>query len=325
MSIQTPFKLLEINVISAQDLPPVSKLLRTYVVAWVHPDHKQTTRIDHHGHTNPTWNHKLVFRVDERFLRSAAAVVIEIYNVAWLRDIPIGTTQVLINNLFPSLNWCQKNSTMRSVPLQIRRPSGHLQGILNVGINLLEVFDNNKSQEQIPQQKGANIQTKRSRDDGFPLRHDGKILNGSELGVQQTKAVVSDGSPCSVMRPLPSEVAAEMKKGLYSTEENEIGSSIFENWTVAGDSEKGMRSKSVRWRREDEFGPTEDREDSRHGRRRRRNSDGGGLFSCFGNAYGFECTFMCGSNSTKKSRKKQLVERDDHFPRSEENLRRLYI
>ncbi|KAF2287575.1 hypothetical protein GH714_001364 [Hevea brasiliensis] len=131
-----PFQLLEINVISAQDLAPVSKSMRTYAVVWVHPERKLTTRIDQSGNTNPQWNEKFVFRVDDTFLNSeTSGIMIEIYAAAWLRDVQIGSVRVLISNLFPSNN---NNSKMRFVALQIRRPSGRPQGILNMGVQLLD-------------------------------------------------------------------------------------------------------------------------------------------------------------------------------------------
>ncbi|XP_050221344.1 uncharacterized protein LOC126671606 [Mercurialis annua] len=132
-----PFQLLEINVISAQDLAPVSKSMRTYAVVWVHPERKLTTRIDQNGHTNPQWNEKFVFRVDDTFLNSeTSSIMIEIYAAAWLRDVQIGSVRVLISNLFPSP--ANNNSKMRFVALQIRRPSGRPQGILNMGVQLLD-------------------------------------------------------------------------------------------------------------------------------------------------------------------------------------------
>ncbi|EEF40400.1 conserved hypothetical protein [Ricinus communis] len=132
-----PFQLLEINVISAQDLAPVSKSMRTYAVVWVHPERKLTTRVDQNGHTNPQWNEKFVFRVDDTFLNSeTSSIMIEIYAAAWLRDVQIGSVRVLISNLFPSPT--NNNSKMRFVALQIRRPSGRPQGILNMGVQLLD-------------------------------------------------------------------------------------------------------------------------------------------------------------------------------------------
>ncbi|KAJ6291995.1 hypothetical protein OIU76_023982 [Salix suchowensis] len=98
-----PFQLLEINVISGQDLAPVSKSMRTYAVVWVHPGRKLSTKIDQNGHINPQWNEKFVFRVDETFINAEnSSIMIEIYAAAWLRDVQIGSVRVLISNLFPS-------------------------------------------------------------------------------------------------------------------------------------------------------------------------------------------------------------------------------
>ncbi|XP_068341454.1 uncharacterized protein [Pyrus communis] len=126
------FQLLEINLISAQELTPASKAMRTFAVAWVNPQRKLTTRVDQNGHTNPTWNEKFVFRVDDDFLRDdTSKIMIEIYASAWLRDVLIGTAAVVVNNL-------QNKSKMRFMAIQLRRPSGRPQGILNIGLGLLD-------------------------------------------------------------------------------------------------------------------------------------------------------------------------------------------
>ncbi|CAN0903299.1 Protein SRC2 [Linum grandiflorum] len=137
-----PFQLLEINVISAQDLAPVSKSMKTYAVVWVHPERKLSTKVDQGGNTNPQWNEKFVFRVDDTFLNSeSSSIMIEIYAAAWLRDVQIGSVRVLISNLFPSGSNGNNGGSaakMRFVALQIRRPSGRPQGILNMGVQLLD-------------------------------------------------------------------------------------------------------------------------------------------------------------------------------------------
>ncbi|KAG4930619.1 hypothetical protein JHK82_047690 [Glycine max] len=50
------YQLLELNVISAQDLAQMDRSMQTYAVAWIDPDHKLSTRVDSQGGTNPTWN-----------------------------------------------------------------------------------------------------------------------------------------------------------------------------------------------------------------------------------------------------------------------------
>ncbi|MED6131123.1 hypothetical protein PIB30_007095 [Stylosanthes scabra] len=139
-TVAAPFQLLEINVISAQDLAPVSKSMRPYAVAWLNPERRLATKVDELGHINPTWNEKFVYRVDEEFLNSENSVImIEIYNDAWLRDVLIGTVAVLVSNLIPpSARSGNRKPKLRFVALQIRRPSGRIQGILNIGVTLLD-------------------------------------------------------------------------------------------------------------------------------------------------------------------------------------------
>ncbi|XP_030476266.1 uncharacterized protein LOC115693414 [Syzygium oleosum] len=140
--ILNPFQLLELNIISAQDLAMVARTMRTYAVVWVHPDRKLSTRVDSHGRNSPTWNDKFVFRVDEEFLQSdTSGVMIEIYAVHWFRDVLVGTVRVLVGNLVtpPSRPFRhQHHIGMRFVALQVRRPSGRPQGILNIGVAVLD-------------------------------------------------------------------------------------------------------------------------------------------------------------------------------------------
>ena len=140
--ILSPFQLLELNVISAQDLVKVSRKMKTYAVAWVHPDRRLSTRVDSEGCNNPTWNDKFVFRVDDRFLHGdTSAVMIEIYALHWFRDVHIGTVRVIVGNLIPPPRPHHHNHFqlgMRFVALQVRRPSGRPQGILNIGVALLD-------------------------------------------------------------------------------------------------------------------------------------------------------------------------------------------
>ncbi|XP_030550111.2 protein bunched, class 2/F/G isoform [Rhodamnia argentea] len=140
--ILNPFQLLELNIISAQDLALVSRSMRTYAVAWVHPDRKLSTRVDSHGRSNPTWNDKFVFRVDEEFLLSdTSGVMIEIYAGHWFKDVLVGRVRVLVAHLVtpPSRPFRHQHHVgMRFVALQVRRPSGRPQGILNIGVAVLD-------------------------------------------------------------------------------------------------------------------------------------------------------------------------------------------
>ncbi|KAE8681179.1 Auxin-responsive protein IAA13, putative isoform 1 [Hibiscus syriacus] len=144
MDVSTPLRLLELNLISAQDLEPIVRRgMKTYAVAWVNPKRKLTTRIDTEGHTNPTWNDKFIFRVDDLFLSSeTSAVMVEVYAVHWFRDIHVGTVRIIVGNLLKSSSsghqCLEFELGMRFVALQVRRPSGRPQGILNIGLTLLD-------------------------------------------------------------------------------------------------------------------------------------------------------------------------------------------
>lgn len=140
---------------SGQDLEPMWGKMKTYAIAWIHPRRKLSTRIDSIGGANPTWNDKFVFRVDEEFLRlDDSSVMIEIYATNWFRDTLVGTVRVLVGNVVSSPqifhNKCY-TGTMRCVALQVRRPSGRPQGILNVGMAVLD-----SSMRSMPLYSGAS-------------------------------------------------------------------------------------------------------------------------------------------------------------------------
>ncbi|KAL6545265.1 hypothetical protein OROGR_009139 [Orobanche gracilis] len=327
MPTQSGFKLLEINVISAQDLPPVSKMLRTFAVVYVRPDNKLTTRIDHHGHTNPTWNYKVAFHVDDEFLKNeSSAVMIEIYNLAWLRDLPIGTARLAINGLSPNL---LRNPGFRRVSIRICRPSGHLQGILNLGVQLVENYvipgcgiSHHGELYEEDGMKDKNQETYSAKEEDLqnpgpaPVASlsrspESRMTSRPESDPETRTVATSTGSLYSVMRPLPSEVAADLKKGIYSAEWNDYGSSIFEDWTEQGDKSEDLvgKPKNMQWApvMEDRTPLTADKilpDDGHRKRRAGKTNKKKGLFSCFGNAYGFQFSFVCGSKGLKKKKKK---------------------
>ncbi|KAK4744591.1 hypothetical protein SAY87_010903 [Trapa incisa] len=51
-----PIQLLELSIISAQDLAPVTRSMHTYAIAWVHADRRLSTRVDNSGRSNPAWD-----------------------------------------------------------------------------------------------------------------------------------------------------------------------------------------------------------------------------------------------------------------------------
>ncbi|KAL3331925.1 hypothetical protein AABB24_032510 [Solanum stoloniferum] len=292
--------ILEITLISAQDLSPVCKSLRTYALTWVNPNRKRTTRVDNHGHNNPNWNDKFSFRVDDEFLSSdSSAIHVEIYTVSWFRDILVGTVKVILNNVVnPFEN--TSNQSKKFLALQIRRPSGNPQGILNMGVALIDkskrsmplfseitplsldhrdildrkindinaqdqmINNNHNHTDEITNkiqmwQQSHNLAYSEINNGEFPNQA-GSIINGSEL--------------CSDIGPSASIVAAETAKKLQPQRvpSNEDGEEAYGKGLEETKRAKGGHTHT------------------------RRNTDGG-LYSCFGNAYCFEFTIVCGAGN----------------------------
>ncbi|KAG9446089.1 hypothetical protein H6P81_012217 [Aristolochia fimbriata] len=338
------FHLLEINVISAQDLYEVGSRMHTYAVAWVHPNRKLSTRVDPDGHTSPTWNDKFVFRIDEEFLRSyTSAIMIEIYCLRFFRDTHVGTVRVLLSNLLPLQTFSAatpRHIPTRFVALQVRRPSGRPQGIINVGVALLDgsmrsmplysqlnasalgyrdLMGGDDSGRQQQQQQPSHQSHKptnavphlrRTKSDiTSDIGEDKPPLSTIEVSElippKATSSVWSD----SDLGPPPSVVAAKVAHQVQKVaheESFEVGSSVLEDWSVAS-SKEDLKAKLERWKTElppiydAGYGSVRSEEtvvqNNRHNRRK--TDGGGGLFSCFGDSYGCECSFFCGMSPRK--------------------------
>ncbi|KAK4403830.1 hypothetical protein Sango_0751600 [Sesamum angolense] len=372
-SSAAPFYLLEISLISAQDLAPISKSMQTYAMAWINPNKKHTTRTDQQGNKNPMWNDKFVFRLTHELLHSeTATVTVEIYTVSWFRDVLVGMVRVLISDLItPLIRTLQSNTkNTRFVALQVRRPSGTPQGILNMGISLLdstmrsmplknyasrknaenkvqdsdekntnpgdETLQKNEELSDEKRELNAKIHLWRSLSAGseinnedFPVKP-GSICNGSMVNGSLCNGSIEYGSElCSDIGPSASIVAAEVAKKLQpppdlmypsaiNTKEaklqgdhQETGSSILEELTIEEAKAKGYRvaSKDRSRRPGGERDGNESELSIVTSGRSRRNPPDGGLFSCFGNAYGIEFTIVCGASKNANSNKSSSSKR----------------
>jgi C2 domain len=77
MRFRHDMHLLELTVISAQNLYPQFKKMKTRAVATVYqyPNEKLITQTDIWGGTDPTWNDKFVVRVDGSILHSETSTI----------------------------------------------------------------------------------------------------------------------------------------------------------------------------------------------------------------------------------------------------------
>ncbi|PHU18682.1 hypothetical protein BC332_14377 [Capsicum chinense] len=346
--------ILEISLISAQDLAPISKSLRTYAITWINPNKKKTTRIDNEGHNNPTWNDKFSFKVDDEFLYSENSTIhVEIYCVSWFRDVLVGTINVQLSNLINSVVKFQNSlNGKRFVALQIRRPAGNPQGILYMGVAIIEssiksmpllfnkeiinpnsldyrdILDKKMSENyyEIYNEKKREIDEKielwRSLSLGYSevsnnefhnkvgFICNGSMANGSMVyGLELSSDVGPSASIVAAemaakryQQPPPSAQPAESPQEVHTKQLKEIkdeeSSTILENLIAEEAYAKGLTSSNrEKWREETAV----TRRQAINRGHSRRNSDGGGLFSCFGNAYGIEFRIVCGANNNNNN------------------------
>ncbi|RCV08896.1 hypothetical protein SETIT_1G363600v2 [Setaria italica] len=139
----SPLHLLEVTVISAQDLHRrrLGRRVRAYAVAWADEAHKLRTGVDRAGGAAPTWNDRFLFRVGGAFLRSdTAAVTVEVRGAGGGPlgvggDPVLGLTRIVVSTFVRP-----GGSGGRQVAaLLLRRPrSLRPQGIVNVAVALLD-------------------------------------------------------------------------------------------------------------------------------------------------------------------------------------------
>ncbi|GMI75918.1 hypothetical protein like AT4G01200 [Hibiscus trionum] len=134
------YYILELTLISAQGLKKTSKFrrMKTYALAWIDSTVKVRTGIDRVGGVNPTWNDKFLFRVSPAFLYSeTSGISIEIFADGIFRDTLVGTVRLLVCNLLRTGSSLIPVRVPSFSAVQVRRPSGRCQGILNVGASVL--------------------------------------------------------------------------------------------------------------------------------------------------------------------------------------------
>ncbi|KAJ1432323.1 C2 domain [Sesbania bispinosa] len=301
------YQLLELNVISAQDLAPVGRSMRTYAVAWIDPDRKLSTRVDSEGGTNPTWNDKFVFRIDEDFLYDdTSTITIDIYALHWFRDIHVGTAHVLAEDIIPP----QSSRPFHTQP-ELRRTKSDTSSMIGSEVMAHEKRAKAKkgkaSSVVTPSEVSTRSQKKTS-----------SMLSGSEVkatprkehsvragaynrgGVRATplhayamrNAAMEYGTPYrsnlghhtgmtdSELGPSASEVAAVVaRKPVVEEGEN----STVGGWSL-DDSVEGLQPKIERWKAElptvydgGEMSSLPAPPSSKKGKHSRRHTEGGGM------------------------------------------------
>ncbi|CAL4967617.1 unnamed protein product [Urochloa decumbens] len=137
-----PLHLLEVTVISAQDLHRrrLGRRVRAYAVAWADEAHKLRTGVDRAGGAAPTWNDRFLFRVGGAFLRSdTAAVTVEVRGAGGMGTDPVlGLTRIVVST-FVRPAAAGGGGGRQVAALMLRRPrSLRPQGVVNVAVAVLD-------------------------------------------------------------------------------------------------------------------------------------------------------------------------------------------
>ncbi|KAG2727782.1 hypothetical protein I3760_01G174100 [Carya illinoinensis] len=212
--------------------------MRTYAVAWVHPDRKLSTRVDTQGDNNPTWNDKFVFRVDDDFLYSdTSAIMVEIYALHWFRDVHVGTVRVLVGNILPNpprafQRNIQSPAGMRFVALQVRRPSGRPQGILNIGVGVL-----NSSMRSMP------LYSQLYSSGAVGYRH---LMGEDDSHLQGNGSIQTAVSKPSGLRRTKSDTSSMIRSELRASELRGVPKKGKPSSTVNGSDGKKRKNKSAK-------------------------------------------------------------------------------
>lgn len=295
-------KLLEISLISAEDLASVSKSMQTYAVTWMNPSRKRTTQSDPHGHKNPEWTEKFVFRLNKDQMENATLTT-EIYTISWFRDVLVGTVRVPVADLITPLLKNSSDRNMHFVTLQVRRPSGAPQGKLNMGVALLDstmrsmtITNTNNLEKSFHQQnlEQEDIESKKLKE----KIHLWRSMSTGSSHLNNDDQHEGDGSViCSDIGPSASMVAGEGVIRL-PPKGDDAASSIIEVMTIEEAKARGYTVVA----KERAGGDEESTVSSTSSRRSGRRKSDGGLFSCI--AYGIEFTVVCGSSKIPSNRKK---------------------
>lgn len=222
-------QLLEINLISAQGLKTPSgnlrRRLQTYAIAWIDPSAKLRTRIDRVGGENPTWNEKFLFRVTSNFLSGeTSGITIEIYARSYIKDPLLGTVRFLLNNCFRLVGgggrW-EATTTPALTAVQIRRPSGRFQGVLNIAATVLDggwdlaaidglqaicfrdLIGESRRRRAGHRRKGSNMSEKSSGANSCDVSSRGDVSDGNESP--------SSNSNSTALKDLNNEVKKEVQ------------------------------------------------------------------------------------------------------------------
>ncbi|XP_050234959.1 uncharacterized protein LOC126683166 [Mercurialis annua] len=135
-----PLREIEVLIISAENLKNVKHVtkMKPYALVYVEKDlHMAKTHVDNHGGTDPTWNEIVNVRFREHLPETdvMAALNVDIYAHGHVREKPIGSARVLLCDVLKGGKPDDPaDNPIQCMTVQVRRPSGRPQGLLNLWV-----------------------------------------------------------------------------------------------------------------------------------------------------------------------------------------------
>lgn len=130
---------LEFNIVSANDLKKVKIFGKQscFIVVYVNPSQKVSTKVDRVGGRNPCWNSRLLVTCDEQmFTKSGSYITVEIYCAGRITNKLVGTVTIPLNEV--GRDGKSGATKPQVMAYQVRRRSGKVQGVLNLAVKLGE-------------------------------------------------------------------------------------------------------------------------------------------------------------------------------------------
>ncbi|XP_043700404.1 uncharacterized protein LOC122651146 [Telopea speciosissima] len=130
---------IEVLIISAQDLKNVKHVtkMRTYAVVYVERDMETRTHVDEQGGVNPTWNEVVKVKFHKGLAENdvKTALNVDIYAHGHIREKPVGSARVLLCDVLKGGDASEPaDNPIQCMTIQIWRPSGRPQGLLNLWV-----------------------------------------------------------------------------------------------------------------------------------------------------------------------------------------------
>ncbi|XP_059070138.1 BON1-associated protein 2-like [Cryptomeria japonica] len=113
--------------------------MRTYANVWSDPTNRNSTRVDRHGGSYPTWNDKFHMDVSKCFLQQkGSTLLIQIYTKTLLGKKRVGSARVPYADILEGFT---KPDSIHFLSYRIRSRNGRPRGTLDLSLRFLDKID----------------------------------------------------------------------------------------------------------------------------------------------------------------------------------------